>query len=255
LRARKRSPLRLDIGRSDRVARAGSSGLVVVDVAGEDDPVAETISVYLRMLGWDNKRAFRWPLGELPPALGTHELPVVVPEGLAPACVRFSEYSFCAELKRSAGPGLTVAADVDVVARPEDLYWPEGERGEGTIELDAEVVAIGGTVSGRVTGAETISVGPTLNRSVGLPGAAVVPRFEAAATTTVRDGAFSVTIPQHVPPTLYDGSEQAIVWEVRGGDAWRRFAVTDPEGVAGRRDGRTPELLSFLARLAGDRFL
>lgn len=242
-------------GETDDLVRAGEGARVVVEVSGTDDGNAAAVLIYLRMLGWENKRAFRWPLGEVPPQLGRHELEVELPGGLAPACVRLAEYSFCAELKVREGLGVTAAADVDVVARPEDLHWPEGPRSEGELTLDADVVALGATVSGRAAPGAQVEVGPTLDRTVGLPGATAAPRFEPAGTATAaEDGRFTVALPADgVPPTLYDGSEIAVVWEVRAGDAWARLGVLDPEARAGRRAGRTPALLTCISKLAGDR--
>jgi hypothetical protein len=116
------------------------------------------------------------------------------------------------------------------------------------IELDDEVVAIDGTVAGRVTVDGLVEVGPALD----VGGAA--PRFKAAASATVAAGErFELALPPGVPPTLNDGYEASIVWEVRAGEAWRRVGVIDPDAVAGRRNGRADALLTFLAALAGDR--
>lgn len=247
-------PTTLSVQGSDDLVRAGERARVRVEVGGADDGLSDGIEVYLRMLGWDNKRAFRRPLGSLPAALGTHDLEVEIPGDLAPACARHTEYDVVAELKRSAGRGVFAASVVDVIGRPEAVWWPEGERAAGDVGVDREVIALGDTVSGRA-GAESVSVGPVLDRHVGLPGRREdAGRFLEVATAPVVDGAFSVVLPDDVPPTLFDGGEQGIYWEVRAGDgAFARFAVLDPEGRCGRRHGRPDKLLTRLAELAGDR--
>jgi hypothetical protein len=109
------------------------------------------------MIGWGNGEKVKWPLGEVPLTLGSHELQVNMPTGLAPACSHYAEYTFETLLHRTKGTGSNAASIVDVVSRPEDLYWPEGSRNgqEGpddarvTIELDAETVSVGETLSGR----------------------------------------------------------------------------------------------------------
>ena len=42
-------------------------------------------------------------------------------------------------------------------------------------------------------------------------------RFLAVASASVVAGAFDVVVPEGVPPTLFDGGEQAITWQARAG--------------------------------------
>src|SRR3954453_3412450 len=84
----------------DKLAHAGGEAKVYVDVRGEDDGTMERIEVFLEMMGWGAEGKGRWPLAELPPELGRHELTVTLPAGLAPACAKYVEYTFEAELHR-----------------------------------------------------------------------------------------------------------------------------------------------------------
>lgn len=173
--------------------------------------------VYLRMLGWDMRRARKWPLGDL--AAGTHR--VRLPTGLPPGCARMTEYAVVAERG-----GTTAAAKVAMVGDEQ----PEGD-----------VVPIGGTLRGHTD--EPGEVGAELH----VAGFAE-PRFLPVAEI---DGDYAVTIGPDVPPTLHDGEDLGITWAIRTGATTQRFVVTDPEGVANER---RPPLLTFLAQLARDPF-
>jgi hypothetical protein len=117
----------VDLG-SDTLVHSGGPATVVVEVRGEDDGTPERIEVYMKMvgLGYDGKRT--WPLGEIPTTLGRHVLEVTLPAGLTPSCSGYADYTFEAELHRSKGVGSTAASIVDVVGRPDELYWPDGAR-------------------------------------------------------------------------------------------------------------------------------
>ncbi len=270
----------------DRLVRAGEQATVVVDVRGEDDGTPERIEVLLQMIGWGNDTIVKWPLAELPPTLGVHRLDVTIPPGIPPACARYADYSFEAVLHRSKGTEAKAGSVVDVVARPEDLYWPEepraGQDGPDeariAIELDAadDVVAIGTPLTGRVTIFATcelrghdveLAVGPTLDTLVQVAGKSqpqprakfqpvekvkLVPRLQLAAGERL-ELPFSVNIEPGVPPTLHNGGKTSIVWQVRVtyGDAvaWQLVGVLDPEAKAGRRDAPSPSLVSFLVGL------
>lgn len=277
-RRRRRSPMTLALVAPfpGTQVRAGEATKVAVVVGGEDDGTTASIGLYLRMLGWQTERALKWPLGELPTTLGTHELEVEIPTGLAPACARLTEYALVVDLRRTEGHGVSTAAVVDVIGRAEDLYWPEGPRSgrEGPenirigVELDEETVAIGGRLTGRVVlqgaggGDVVLEVGPELDTLVGVTGSKARPRFSPAVAVTLGEAGstaasvFDVEIPVGTPPTLYDGDQTSIVWQARvtlgAASAWRLFGVLDPAGHAGRGEARPPALLTFLAKLAGD---
>ena len=277
-RRRRRSPMTLALAAPvpGTQVRAGEATKVAVVVGGEDDGTTASIGLYLRMLGWQTERALKWPLGELPTTLGTHELEVEIPTGLAPACARLTEYALVADLRRTEGHGVSAATVVDVIGRAEDLYWPEGPRSgrEGPedirirIELDEETVGIGGRLTGRVVlqaaggGDVVLEVGPELDTLVGVTGSKARPRFSPAVVVTLGEAGstaasvFDVEIPVSTPPTLYDGDRTSIVWQARvtlgAATAWRLFGVLDPAGHAGRGEARPPALLTFLAKLAGD---
>jgi hypothetical protein len=270
----------------DKLAHAGGQATVFVDVRGEDDGTMERVEVFLQMMGWGAEGKARWPLAELPAEVGRHELTVTLPTGLAPACARYVEYTFQAELHRSKGTNSTAGSIVDVVARPEDLYWPEGPRSgqEGsdeariTIELDApdDAVAVGHTLTGRVVvhavrerrAADVELVfGPTVDTLVPVAGKSQAQpraRFQPTVKTTLAQRRalsvgervelpFRLDVAAGVPPTLHNGGQTSVVWQVRAshGDAvgWRLVGVLDPEALAGRRDEPSPSLLSFLGSL------
>ena len=269
---------------SDTLVHAGAAATVVVDVRGEDDGTAQHVELFLQMTGLGLEKPTKWPLAELLPTIGAHTVQVSIPTGLAPACARYAEYSFGAELLRSKGVNSTAAAVVDVVARPDDAFWPDGPRSgqDGpqnvaiNIDLAGESVPVGGTVSGSVTvvaglatGAHsvTLSVGPVVDTLVAVAGKSqpqLRSRFAPTATkalaeaTTLAAGApfqvpFQVAIPEGVPPTLHNGGATQVVWQVRvavGDDAaWRSFVVLDPEALAGIRNRPSPSLIGFLSGL------
>lgn len=201
------------------------------------------------------------------------------------------EYTFEAELHRSKGTNSTAASIVDVAARPEDLYWPDGPRSghDGpadnlriAIELDAEddAVGVGDALTGRVVvhGVRAcrapeveLAFGPTVDTLVPVAGKSQAQpraRFSPVVKTTLspaRDVAlgerielpFLVDVEPGVPPTLHNGGQTSVVWQVRVscGDAvaWRLVGVLDPEAQAGRRDEPSPSLLSFLGSLDAPR--
>lgn len=225
IRARLRSPMTVtmkDLGSVARV-RAGGRARVVVEVAGTDDGSVERIDVYLRMLGWGNDRVEKWPLAEAPLVPGVHALDVEIPGGLAPSCREFAEYALAAHLRRPGGAGSAAAVRVDVDVRAEDLYWPE-DRGNPAIELDADVVRAGTAVSGRAP--EPVEVGYVLttpDRVNGRP--AYPPDVLWRPLAHAPAGAFRVAIPSDALPTLHNGGDTSIVWQVRAADAWRVFGV------------------------------
>ena len=260
---------------SDRLVRAGETAKVSVDVRGEDDGTAERVDVVLRLTG-EGAEPREWPLGEVPVTVGLHEIAVVIPTELPPACARYAEYGFEARLHRTKGVGSTAGAVVDVSARPEDVYWPEGARsgqdGEGdaqiAIELDSGSVAAGAALTGRATIVAARELGPqdvelTLGATVTSP-SSPDGKFQATAEAALAQartlGAgerlelpFSVDVPAGIPPTLHNGVETSVVWQVRVrfGDAtgWCLVAVLDPDAAAGIRDRPSPSLVGFLAGL------
>src|SRR3954454_15187280 len=151
---------------SDAVAHAGRQAKVVIDITGEEDETMERIDLLLRL----NLRQ-TWPLAELPATLGRHEVTVEMPTALPPSS-EHTEYFFVAKPLRSKGTAVEVLAPVNVVSRPEDLFWPDRPRmqsdGPGvSIELDAETVDMGTSITGRFLAAAgqklTVEVGPVLD--------------------------------------------------------------------------------------------
>ncbi len=234
---RRRRPTPHLVVSADPVLRAGTETTVGID-AGEG-----RVRVSLRLLGWDMRAPRKWLLAEYK-GVGSRHVTATLPDGLPPGCARMTEYAIFAELV-----GQRVAAAAPVRLASDQVFVLDGPAGGGDgLTLDMGVVGRGGTVSGRAD-AETVEIGAELHTLVGT----AAPRFLAVATVTPdAGGRFAATLPVDVPPTLSDGEELAITWTVRAGDAWRRFAVVDPDGEAGER---RPPLLSFLARLARDPFL
>lgn len=238
MRRRRRAPAgRLEVA-ADPILRAGTPTRVAVDVEGSGD-----LRVSLRLLGWDMRAPQKWRLAERAVEAGRHSFEALVPAGLPPGCARMTEYSVFAELV-----GRRVAAATPVALVSDHVFVLDGPASEGTaITLDADAVEIGGTVSGRAEG-DSVEIGAELHTLVGT----AAPRFQPVATLTpAPDGSFTATLPTDIPPTLSDGEELAIVWTVRAGSSWRRFAVTDPAGHASER---RPPLLTYLAQLSRDPF-
>jgi hypothetical protein len=269
---------------SDELVHAGAPAKVVVDVRGEDDGTVERIELVLQMTGWGNDERVTWPLAEIPATLGAHTLEVEIPTGLAPSCAKYAEYRFLTTLHRTKGTGSEAASVVDVVARPEDLYWPEGERtgteraddAEITVDLAEPHVAEGATLSGTVfvaarrelgKDAVTLELGPTIDTLVQVAGKTQPqPRAKFSAATTVElapsgpfaagellELPFTVEVPAGMPPTLHNGGQTSVVWQVRArrGDAvgWTLVGVLDPDASAGTRNQGSPSLLQFLGSL------
>jgi hypothetical protein len=269
---------------SDTLVHAGEPATVVVEVRGEDDGTPERIEVFLKMTGWgyDGKRT--WPLGEVPTELGRHELAVTIPPELPPSCATYAEYTFESILHRTKGTPSNAASRVDVVSRPQDLYWPEGERSGSdgpddvriTIEVDAPALDVGATLTGRVSvfalrdaGKDAIELefGPLVDTLVQVAGRSQPQprvRYKASSELRLADARplkagelvelpFSIEVPEGVPPTLHNGGQTSIVWQVRVKRGktmgWSLVGVLDPEAAAGTRDQASPSLLSFLASL------
>ena len=268
---------------SDTLVRAGEQATVVVDVRGEDDGTPERVEVFLQMIGLGRDGKVKWPLGEVPTQLGRHELTVAIPAGLAPSCATYAEYTFEAILHRTKGTPSTAASRVDVVSRPEDVYWPEERSGvDGpddvriTVELDAPTVDVGGSVTGRATvhalrdaGKDEIEIelGPTIDTLVQVAGRSqpqpralykASSRLRLAPAESLRAGEhlelpFRIDLRDGVPPTLHNGGLTSVVWQVRvkrgKTTGWTVVGVLDPEAAAGTRDQASPSLLSFLGSL------
>ena len=166
---RRRRPVPTVAITADDLVPAGGRAHVAVTIDGEDDGTFASVEVYLRLLGWESARPMRWPLGEVPAALGTHELEVELPAGLAPACTRLTEYAVCAGLRRTGERGVTAAAAVDVIG--DVVHWPEDRHTGVPVEEDA--VPLGGTVRGSADA--PVEFGPVMLRRGGR-------RFKALAT-------------------------------------------------------------------------
>jgi hypothetical protein len=235
---------------SDAVALAGRQAKVVVDITGEDDETMQRIELLLRL---NVNRT--WPLAQLPATLGRHEVTVELPTGLPPSS-EHTEYFFVAKPLRSRGTAVEVLAPVNVVSRPEDLFWPDRPRAQSdgpgvSIQLDAETVDMGASISGRVLAAAgqklTVEVGPVLDSVYQVEGEEKQTRtitFKSAAKVELKEpGAFSLQIPGEHPPTLQNATT-SVVWEVRakadGVEATHVFGVLDPNSLgAARRRGNT----------------
>jgi hypothetical protein len=260
---------------SDELVHAGRPAKVVVDVRGEDDGTAERVELTLKLLYAGSTEQRVWQLAVFPPTLGTHELQVDLPADLPPSCAGFAEYSYNATLHRSKGTESSAGMVVDVVGDPEHLYWPDGPRagrdreGEATVEiaLDHDVVAAGAPLAGRVTivpardlGASDVDLtfGATLT-------ARATPDGKLKRTAKLRlahpplaagvpvEVPFTVQVPLGVPPTLHDGADASVVWQVRvqvaGVTSWRLVGILDPTGEAGVRNRASPSLYRFLEDL------
>jgi hypothetical protein len=240
---------------SDAVAHAGRQANVVVDITGEDDETMQHVELLLRL-----NLNQEWPLAQAPAALGRHELTVELPTELPPSS-EYTQYFFVAKPVRTRGTASEVLAPVYVVSRPEDLFWPDRPRAQSdgpgvSIELDAETVDMGASISGRVLAAAgqklTVEVGPVLDRVHQVEGSEEQKRtvtFEPAAKVELKEpGAFSLEIPAEQPPTLHNGAT-SVVWEVRatadGVQATHVFGVLDPNslGAARRRESTISGLL------------
>ena len=68
---------------------------------------------------------------------------------------------------------------------------------------------------------------------------------------------FSVDVPDGVPPTLHNGGQTSVVWQVRASRGksagWALVGVLDPQAAAGTRNQPSQGLLSFLASLDSPR--
>jgi hypothetical protein len=224
------SPMTIDMleAGSDPLVHAGATANVVLDVVGEDDGTGERIEVLLAL----NVQT-KWPLGELPATVGRHELEVEIPVGIPPSS-KYTEYVFKGVLHRSKGTGADAVSLVDVVARPEDLFWPDGPRAQGPeIVLDADPVNIGDTLGGRTTPGAKLEIGTLIEKPEQVAGKVDHQQRErfitVVETTAGPDGAFFAPIPAGAPPTLHH-DRTTVIWQVRAGeDAWRTFGVLDPE--------------------------
>jgi hypothetical protein len=230
---------------SDAVAHAGRQAKVVVAITGEDDETMQHIELLLRL-----NLNQTWPLAQLPATLGRHEVTVEMPTGLPPSS-EYTEYFFVAKPLRSRGTAVEVLAPVNVVSRPEDLFWPDRPReqsdGPGvSIQLDAETVEMGASISGRVLAAAgqklTVEVGPVLDRVHQVEGSEKQTRtvtFESVAKVELKEpGAFGLEIPAEKPPTLQNITT-SVFWQVRitadGVEATHVFGVLDPNSLGAVR--------------------
>lgn len=248
------SPVTLDmINRgSDEVVRAGQPARVVVEVVGEDDGSVERIELMLQL----ELRDRSWPLAAVPTALGRHELDVVIPADLPPSSAA-TRYFFKGLLHRTKGMGSEARSSVFVIGDPAHAYRASdpqaGSDSAGlAIALDADVVPVGTSVSGRVTGrADRVEVGRLLDAPFTYEDGTTKQKQEfktVGQATPDASGAFAVAVPQDAMPSLHDGESVTVTWEARAVagkvTAWHRFVVIDPEGTT-----EMPEQVSSLARL------
>lgn len=259
---------------SDDLVTAGERAKAVVKVKGEDDGSVDRIELSLVLSGFGADQD-SWQLGPVPTSLGLHEVEVELPADLAPSCAGFVEYRFNAELFRTKGIGSDAGSVVDVIGRPEHVYWPEGPRagreGEDLAEIDVtlelETADIGGSVRGTVAVTAVREVKRKdlvveLAAAVRSPASdgepkpvttAVLAERASLAAGERRELQFSLDVPPVVTPTLDGPGKTWIAWQVRAtlGDAtgWRWVAVLDPEARAGVRNRASPGLLEWLVSL------
>jgi len=250
------SPMTIDLldRGSDPVVRAGRTARVVAEIAGEDDGSMERAEIVLTL----NHRAKEWPLAELPPTVGRHELEVEIPAD-APPATSWTEYRFVGRIRRTKGTPAEGVSPVELIGDPAHVFWPDGPRSGAdgptlSVDLDAETAQVGGAISGRTAPGATVEVGAFVDHVVGMEGRpnGVHKQEFRRATSVVADaaGAFTATLPDAGPPTFHDGDTASVVWEARvtheGASAWRRFALLDPEGVTFPDRRRTsPALLDL----------
>ena len=125
-----------------------------------------------------------------------------------------------------------------------------------SIQLDAETVDMGASISGRVLAAAgqklTVEVGPVLDSIHQVEGSEKQTRtvtFQSAAKVELTEpGAFRLEIPAEHPPTLQNMTT-SVFWEVRatadGVEATHVFGVLDPNslGATRRRESTVAGLL------------
>jgi len=262
---------------SDDLATAGERAKAVVKVQGEDDGSVDRIELRLVMAGFGADQE-SWPLGPVPTELGLHELEVQLPADLAPSCADFVEYRFHAELFRTKGVGSDAGSVIDIIGRPEHLFWPEGPRAgqDGAdsaqidVTLESETTEVGGSVRGTVA----VSAVEAIKRDdlvVALAATITSPASDgklkpstkivlaerlSLAAGEQRELPFALDVPEGVAPTLDGPGTSSITWQVRAtlGDAvgWRSVGVLDPQATAGVRNAKSPSLLSWLASLDSD---
>ncbi len=217
---------------SDPVVRAGQPATVVVELKGEDDGSLERVEVTLSL----NHRTRNWVLGEVPATAGRHELQVTIPAE-APPTTRYTEYRFVGKLHRTKGTPAEGVSLVRVIGHPDHVYRPDGPDSEGgVLSLDADSVAVGGTVSGHSRRPGTVAFGAVVDSirgQEGSPNGVHKVEFKPLGEIALdAPGPFAFAIPAGAPPTFHDGGTTYVTWEVRTGDAWHRFTVLDPDGLA-----------------------
>ncbi|MEN0015837.1 MAG: hypothetical protein AAGC46_20900, partial [Solirubrobacteraceae bacterium] len=253
---------------SDKVVTSGQPAKVVVQVEGEDDGTLEAIDLKLRYTG-DITGAYTYTdLATVPTEPGVHELTVTIPTGLPPSVARVNEYVFLAKVRRTKGVEADALSPVDVIGRPEDLYWPDGPRGGQhngeeivriEITVDSETVELGGSISGTVSlfapaplpkADVRLTLGATITAAAG-PQNKVSDTFREFGRQELVHGAslglgervelpFKAAVPADAPPTVDSGGHGKIVWSIRVGvgkvTAWRTIGVLDPDASAGNRN-------------------
>jgi hypothetical protein len=260
---------------SDDLATAGERAKAIVQVRGEDDGTVDRIELSLVMSGFGADQR-SWPLGLVPPSLGLHEIEVELPADLPPSCAGYVQYRFHAEMFRTKGIGSDSGSVVDVIGRPEHVYWPEGPRsgrdGEDLalidVTLDRDTADIGGSVRGTV--AVTAMHDVRREDLVVVLGAVVLAPAsdgtEAKPVTTVvlaeggslaagerRELPFALDVPTGVAPTLDGPGKTWIAWQARatfgGATGWRWVGILDPQATAGVRDQPPQGLLDWFVSL------
>lgn len=245
---------------SDAHVVAGQPGRVVVVVVGEDDGTVERITVQLELTG--EGQTLVYPLGEAPLAVGRHELDLTMPTGLPPSAAGFTTYWLKSTLIRTKGQGSSAMCPVFVIARAEDCPWPaarSGREGAGSlaVALDSEIVDIGKTLTGRITGAaagepvQVALVSTQTGYAEGKDGRELQTTDVEVARLDVDGEAFTIDVPAGVVPTLAVGNDTTVFWQVRGTSgtttAWTIVGVLDPDALAAVNERETSSLSEFLS--------
>lgn len=250
---------------------AGAPVVVNAKVKGEADETIERIELFLHQ----TPSYTTFPLGEVPAVAGLHEVPVVLPEGLAPSVAEYCDYTLRAKVLRNKGLDNEGTLPIDVVGRPEDLAWPKGPRTgqDGPTDalrievlLDEQVVDTGSWLTGTVRLVASRDVGKddvvlTIGATITSPrpndkdgrrdrhGRVELAKNQALSAGQHLDLPFKVELPSGVPPT-FALSETTIVWraEARVGKAigWTVFGVLDPKGDAGIRARKSRGLTGLM---------
>lgn len=246
---------------------AGQPAVVYVLVKGENDGTVEQIDLFLQRS--QGMEAF--PLGTVPDVPGKHAIEVQIPAGLEPSVAEHIDWTVRAKANRNTGLNAEAFLPIDIVARPEDLPWPDGPRSgqdgdASTVEvlLEADTVDQGSNLTGiaRISAAKElkgtdvrVAIGYTVRRLDQKD------KFEEVAFVIARQGLslsggqhedvpFSIELPAGTPAT-YRFGPSSIVWRVEAKvgktTGWALFGALDPKADGGIRARQNTSIASLLA--------